>query len=86
METAFVIFLAGCSHDLSLCEPIETYHLTASDRSVCEEILAERVMETTAPWPVYHGSCEPVLVGTAAVPPEWWPRNEAVVALADLAG
>ena len=82
METAFVIFLAGCSHDLTLCEPIETTQITASDRAACEEVLADRVMEAPADWPVFHGSCEPVLLGTAAIAPDWWPKDEAVVALA----
>ena len=80
MDTVFVIFLAGCSHDLSLCEPVDTWQITAADQAACERVLEQKLMDTTAFWPVFHGSCEPVHADAAVVAPAWFvkPTDEHI--------
>jgi hypothetical protein len=80
METVFVIFLAGCSHDMSLCEPVDRWEVRVPDKAACEVILDERLMNNPAEWPVYQGSCES---GEMAAAPDWWPSDTIIAGLDD---
>lgn len=82
IETAFVIFLAGCSHDLSLCEPVATWEITAADIAACETLLEEKMLSAQANWPVFYASCVPVGADATVASPEWWMDDMFVAGLA----
>ena len=79
METVFVIFLAGCTHDMSLCESVDKWEVSAESKVACEAILDDRLMHNAAEWPVYMGSCE--LAGPTVAAPDWWPEQHVVADL-----
>ena len=75
MDMIFYIFLAGCTHDAALCEPLSVERTTAASQVVCEEMLGERMAGLTAEWPVFMGDCRGAMPDALAAAPAWWPET-----------
>jgi len=80
LDTLFVIFIAGCSHDGAQCGPLHAEELRAPDLSTCEAILDARLLAQVEGWPVTFGSCE-----VADTPnfddPTWYPARDKAAQL-----
>ncbi len=76
-ETVFMIFMAGCSHDLSACGPLQTVEVTAANLEHCEVMLDEHLLDGSAEWPVATGSCH---AKNLAEVPGWYPETTLAAA------
>ncbi|MEO1551041.1 MAG: hypothetical protein AAFR93_11520 [Pseudomonadota bacterium] len=76
LDSLFVIFIAGCSHDGAQCGPLHAERLEVPSFTACEAALDARLAAITNEWPVTVGSCAQAS-GVQPDLPAWYPVASA---------
>ena len=65
LETVFLMVIAGCSEDMTLCEQLAAPPMPYASNEDCLMALSGAVMQVRSLWPVTRGDCLRQAVGAA---------------------